>query len=85
MYSVHTSVWGNPDHGQDPSVAPWGVENTVLTADDLDMLQITVDRWQVENDIGGGNWDNAKVYYNEHYLGSMSYNGKINPEGESNA
>lgn len=83
MYSVHTSVWGNPDYGQDPSVTPWGVENTVLSADNINVLQDTVKRWQYENDIGGGNWGYTLVYYNEHYLGSMSYNGKIIPEGES--
>ena len=83
MYSVHTSVWGNPDHGQDPSVAPWGVENTVLSAGNINELQDTVKRWQYENDIGGGNWGHTLVYYNEHFLGDMSYNGTIIPEGES--
>lgn len=84
MYSVHTSVWGNPDYGQDPSATPYGVKNTVISAVDVGELQGKVLRWQYENDIGGGNWGYTLVYFNEHFVGDMSYNGKIITEGESN-
>ena len=83
MFKVKTEVCGNVDYGQNPNKPPYGVKVITLKSKSFDELKTKVQEWQYENDIGGGNWGYTLVYYNEHYLGSMSYNGTIIPEGES--
>ena len=76
-YKIKTNVLGNPDHGQNPYQIPYGVENITITAPTIKELQDKVNKWQGENDIGGGNWEDPKVFENKICIGEMSYNGRI--------
>jgi len=76
-YSVRTEVFGNPDRGQDPARPPFGVEVVTLTAQTLSGLQTWVGNWQVENNIGAGNWGRPAVLKDGEVVGFMSYNGRV--------
>lgn len=74
-YKLTTDVVGNPDYGQDPHFPPYDVENTTITATTFQKLRDRVYLWQLENQIGGGNWKPVMVFKNGDPLGKMSYNG----------
>jgi hypothetical protein len=77
MYSIKTEVCGNPDYGQDPRKAPYGVKITQIKAKNFDELSEKVRDWIGDNDIGGGNWMNPALYVHGEVVGYMSYNGKV--------
>lgn len=77
MYSLKTTVYGNPDRGQDPRFPPYGVTQTTLQSDTLSGLQERVSQWQSENAIGAGNWVPATVSKNGKTVGFMSFNGRV--------
>lgn len=76
-YSMKTEVCGNPDYGQDPRKPPYGVRVITLKATRFEDLIAQVRVWQLENDIGGGNWMNPSVSIDGEVVGYMSYNGKV--------
>ena len=77
MFTLKTTVYGNPDRGQDPRRAPFGVQNTTLQAQTLSDLKDLVTVWQAENDIGAGNWVHPAVFKGGELIGFMSYNGRV--------
>ena len=76
-YSITTQVCGNIDHGQDPTVPPYGVDIVELSGHDLETLHNKVRDWIDDNDIGGGNWMNPALRANGKVIGYMSYNSCI--------
>ena len=77
LYTIKTKVCGNPDFGQNPNKPPYGVRITTLKAKTFTELLKKVREWFVENDIGGGNWQQPALMCNGSLIGYMSYNGKI--------
>ena len=77
MYSIKTEVCGNPDYGQNPKRAPYGVKIITIETNGFRELVDCVRNWQHENDIGGGNWMNPAVYLDGKAVGYMYYNGKV--------
>lgn len=77
MYKITVRVMGNPDKGQDPSRPLYGVEPRTFVMQELDDLKNAVWDWQIENDIGAGNWVDMPVYKDNDCIGLMSYNQKI--------
>lgn len=77
MYSIKPKVYGNPDRGQDPNRPPYGVKPITLKSETLTALVERVEDWQIENDIGGGNWALSPVFKDGEHIGFMSYNGRV--------
>lgn len=77
MFEIKTEVLGNIDHGQDPSLPPYGVEIEILRAENFQDLKEMVREWQYENDIGGGNWTHPPLKLDGKVVGYMSYNGRV--------
>ena len=78
MFNLSISTCGNPDHGQDPDRPLYGTpEELKVTASTLVELIRQVRQFQVEYDVGGGNWMNPQVFKNRKPIGWMSYNGRI--------
>lgn len=77
MYKVTLKAIGNPDKGQNPNDPLYGVEEGIITDHHLDSLVEKVWDWQIDNQIGAGNWADATVMHNGKKIGTMSYNGRI--------
>lgn len=78
MLLLKITICGNPDLGQDPSRAPYGMKRIKqIQAKDIVEMREKVRNFQEENQLGGGNWKHADLYSNGLSLGRMSYNGRI--------
>lgn len=77
MYKITVKAIGNPDKGQDPTRPLYGVEPCTFATQELEDLKNAVWDWQIDNNIGSGNWVDMPVYLNNDCIGLMSYNGKI--------
>jgi hypothetical protein len=76
-YSVLLTSCGNPDKGQNPYEALWGVPTKRVYADSIEELQNVVREYIEEYDIGGGNWNGGDVYDRSGtVIGNISYNGR---------
>lgn len=77
MFKVTVKAIGNPDKGQDPNRPLYGVEPQTFIMQSIADLRDAVWDWQIDNDIGSGNWLDSPVYKEDQYIGLMSYNGRI--------
>jgi hypothetical protein len=73
MFIARIEVHGNPDRGQDPHyMMEWNVR-----ADSYEEMLKKVRDFQLEHNIGAGNWGDCKLYLNNKIVGYMSYNGRV--------
>lgn len=76
-YSVLLTSCGNPDKGQNPDEALWGVPTQRVYANSIEELQKVVREYIEEYDLGGGNWSGGEVYDRSGtVIGNISYNGR---------
>ena len=94
MFKIEFAVHGNPDRGQDD----W-TENHSIVAPTMKELREKVLKFQGDNDIGGGNWGEATLFWKRHgqrspwicrkqtKMGYVSYNLRVweKPYWESGA
>ena len=82
MFKIEFAVHGNPDRGQDD----W-TENHSIVAPTMKELREKVLKFQGDNDIGGGNWGEATLFWKQTKMGYVSYNLRVweKPYWESGA
>ena len=83
-YTMTLSSVGNPDYGQDPNCKLWGVADKYIHAKSFEDLCVIARDWIEDNNIGGGNWTNPTLYYNDMKgysnrvaVGVVSYNMRV--------
>tara|TARA_R110000803_G_scaffold60619_1_gene119976 strand:+ start:150 stop:419 length:270 start_codon:yes stop_codon:yes gene_type:complete len=70
MYDIRITTNGNPDYGQYlPPTTP-----VILVAETFSGLQQKIQAYQLEHDLGGGNWTNPIACKDGQPLGYVSYN-----------
>ena len=75
FYIVVLEALGNPDHGENPY--QYITKPTQITSKTIDEIVDKAMKWQMENDIGAGNWRTPEVWRGNEIVGYMSYNGRI--------
>ena len=67
---------GNIDFGESPYEVKYGTKTlTNIKNKKLSKLQDLICKYIKDNDLGGGNFIDPKVYKNNKYIGFFTYNG----------
>lgn len=72
MFTLTVSIHGNPDRNE----GDWQETHTI-SASNIQALRSAVLAFQGDNNIGGGNWGEAKLHEDRCLVGYMSYNGRV--------
>lgn len=76
-YSVTLKSVGNPDHGQDPDSAVYGVESKVQRVGSLAEASLACKVFIADNELGGGNWAGGDVCQDGKLVARTSYSGRV--------
>ena len=80
-YAVLLTTCGNPDRGQNPYEALWGVPTQIVYASSIEECQDIVRNYIDKYDFGGSNWAGGEVYDSMgNVIGNISYNGRYWPK-----
>ena len=83
MYSMLLSARGNIDHNENPFsniVNGKKVEAQVVECNSIEECQLSAQKYILDNDLGGGNWESAIIFEDGAYVGYLSYNGRFWPK-----
>jgi len=72
MFTLTVSIHGNPDRNE----GDWQETHTI-SASTIQGLRKAVNDFQAQNDIGGGNWGEAVLFWKQTKMGYVSYNGRV--------
>lgn len=73
MYTMKCRSVGNPDHAQYAPVS----DSKVIYGENLIEIRTKALEYIGYWELGGGNWPNCIVKFNEKKVGYMSYNGRF--------
>ena len=72
MFKLQVEIVPNPDRGEN-----WQEEQHCFFASTMKELHNQINKFRVDNCIGGGNWGEATLFIKDTIVGYMSYNGRI--------
>ncbi len=77
-YLLLLAARGNPDHGQDPDMPPWGVPgDRIARVGSMESAAGAVRAYIRTHDLGCGNWVGGDVWHAGAWKGKFSYNGRF--------